>query len=424
MRTVEAEPGLDPAGDGQQATAAARKYMEANPKPQQQSPPDAVEHDPFMDDFQRAVHKGLDEVTESQGADPFKQRTDAPQQQQEEKKEDEPVPEDKKEEAKEGEGGEQQEEKGEDKGEPAKEGEAEPKSATARDWKKLKAATAERMAGKDKEIAELRAQISEAKKAPEATTEVVEQLTKERDELLSRLSKVALSQDPRFQQRHGQAIGAAETQIKAIAGEKGDEIMRLVQLGQSESRTTRLEDAVSELSVMAQGQIGAAIMAYDQAVSNREGELANHRESIAAEAQSIEAARAQEAKVDEAKKQTILNTVLSAAKENYTSFQEIDGDADHNAEVKENEMELAAVVNGQLSSDMVALMHVLATEGKRVMEKVVPEKDAKIKELEETISKLSATGAAPSEGGETQGSTPSEPMDFMSAVLKNLPSGG
>lgn len=302
-----------------------------------------------------------------------------------------------------------------DKKEPEIEADAE--SLTNKNWKRLKELHKGTVTEKEKEIETLKAQVAEATQT--ADPEEVKTIKEERDELLKRLEQVALERSPAFQSKHSKAIGTALATLKDAGGDKGAELEKIAAMGPGAPRKALLRDLVADEDGLTQGEIGAALAAYDSAVRAKDTELEDHRATIGEYSRSMSEKQAKESELTQAKRQVVLTSVLTDAKKNYASFQEIEGDATHNQEVKESEIELAGIINSGLEPDMLGVMYVLANEGKRVIDKVVPAKDAKIKELEATIAKLSGAGASPG-GGTGSGSTSTKEPSFEDVFLQGM----
>lgn len=285
---------------------------------------------------------------------------------------------------------------GANKDEPKDQTEAEPESFGAKHFKRLKEIHKNTLTEKESEIEKLKAQVAEASKV--ATPEEIKAIQEERDELLKRLEQVALERSPAFQAKHSKAINAALSVLKEAGGAKGEELEKIASMAPGAPRKAILRELLNDEDALTQAEIGSALVAYDAAVRAKTSELEEHKAAISEYSKSMSAKEAQEAELTAAKKQIVLKTVLEDAKKSYVAFQEIEGDADHNKSVRESEAELAHIINNGLDTDMLGVMYVVANEGKRVIDKVLPEKEARIKELEATIAKLSGSGASPGSG--------------------------
>lgn len=135
----------------------------------------------------------------------------------------------------------------------------------AEEFKKLKA---ERDA--------LKAEIAAAKSKPAddgSTKAFLEQLQKERDEYSQRLKELDIERHPEFQQKFGKRIESLGNSIKTTVGAKGEALLALLKLPDSEYKAAQVDGIIEELSPSQRTKLGGYIAQYEIAHQERQAEL-------------------------------------------------------------------------------------------------------------------------------------------------------
>lgn len=256
---------------------------------------------------------------------------------------------------------------------------------------------------------------------PDATQGLIKEiegLRSEKEKLIEQIERINYEASPRFQQKYGAEFAAIEASVKDAAGEHADKAMALLGMPPSKPRKEALNKILSELEPADIGQLSNAFARMDFVRSARDAELANHKEILRQEESALIAQRAQQEEITKAKRQFMVAEVLKAA-EKFEAFQPIDGDTEHNVEVENYKREIAEYINGEVDEVYSAFLPVLAAEGQYLKAKKVPALEEKVKELEQTISKL--TGSNPKAKGATKSESTEakRPEGFVDAFLKN-----
>lgn len=305
-------------------------------------------------------------------------------------------------------------------------------SAKAADWKKLKEARAEaekkasdfekKLLEKEKQVLEIENKYKSQDREPEFKKEI-DRIKAERDKLEAQLESVALERSERFQSTFTKGIESAVASAKEAVGDANASLVaELMELPPSKWRKEQLNKIREGLEGLDQGQFDIAIRENDKARAERADALKNAKENYS-KLKGIEAETANRAaELRKAKTQSTINRVLEMARA-YDAFKPIDNDPEHNLLVRQNEERIGKFFNMEMAPDEMAVMPVVAAEGRRLMEKVVPSLQAKIKELEETVKAMQNANPKPS-GGAPGNSTNSKPTSFAEAFQQHWPGQG
>lgn len=301
-------------------------------------------------------------------------------------------------------------------------------SAKAADWKKLKEARAEaekkasefekRLLEKEKALLEVENKFKSQDRTPEFQKQI-DQIKSERDKLEAQLESVALERSERFQSTFTKAIDSAVASAKEAVGDANASLVaELMDLPPSKWRKEQLNKIRENLEGLDQGQFDIAIRENDKARAERADALKNAKENYA-KLKGIEAeTQNRAAELRKAQTQSTINRVLDMARA-YDSFKPIDNDPEHNLTVRQNEERIGKFFNLELPADEMAVMPVVAAEGRRLMEKVVPSLQAKIKELEATVEAMKNSNPKPSGGA--PGNPNTQPKTFAEAFQQHWP---
>lgn len=308
-------------------------------------------------------------------------------------------------------------------------------SAKAADWKKLKDARAAaekerdefktKLLTKENEFLQLQTKLKAEDKTPEFTKEL-ETIKADRDKLLEKLEAIDLERSPRFSERFDKAFASAAERAKNAVGEQlAERVEQLMHLPQSKWRKERLNEIREELTGIDQGQFDIAIAEWDRARQDKDTALADSKNNFTKlkQLQAEEQNRARE--LQKAQLDNTITKALEIAR-GYKAFQPVDGDEEHNATVKSNEAKIGKFFRMELPVEELATIPMVAAEGKRLAEKVIP---AMEKEIAELKAALAATkGASPRiEGGKQHpsvGGAGGAKKGFVETFTENWPGNG
>lgn len=279
--------------------------------------------------------------------------------------------------------------------EPLKGGEPEPKwPRTAKDWDAFKTAERERRVKLEETNKAIQAELDGLKSKlpkPGETDPVMSKLSTERDEAIKRaeqlderLRLVDLANHPQFKNYYDGHINAQVALAKQYVGpEKAKQFEEVLNLPASAYRDAQIEEIVSDLSVVKQGQLGAVIGRIQELQSERDAEIKKGQENF----NRIQAER--EAKVKSAQDATEKLVVDTLA--NFSQTPEMKGI------VSEDDSKLArAITLGGTKDPADVPKIILRGLAYPKALKALAERDEQIKKLEGQITALQA--ATPSAG--------------------------
>lgn len=280
-------------------------------------------------------------------------------------------------------------------------------SAKAADWKKLKEERQQwqtkhgemekKFLETSKELEVIRAKAAATDPSPELKKQI-EAITAEKDKYLSQLETVALERSERFANAFKKTFDSALARAKESAGEHAEKIEHLIQLPPSKWRKERIQEIVETVSDLDRAQIAMSIAEYDKARGEKEEALKNSKENLA----RVQAMEAEVQKRDMEMKETNVSSAISslmATARKHEAFTVKDGDEEHNAMVKANEIALENFLRGKMSGADVAALAIDGLEGRRIRDKVVTSLTKKVEELEAAVKEYQA--ASPGTTGRT-----------------------
>jgi hypothetical protein len=281
-------------------------------------------------------------------------------------------------------------------------------SAKAADWKKLKDARAAaekerddfktKLLSKENEFLQLQTKLKAEDKTPEFTKEL-ESIKAEKDKLLEKLEAIDLEKSPRFAEAYSKAFTSASTRAKdAVGTDKAELVEQLLQMAPSKFRKERLNEIREDLTGIDQGQFDIAVAEWDRAQKDKADALANSKENFT-KMKAMDAERTQrENQLRQVSLQATTSRALEVARA-YKAFQVVEGDEAHNASVKQNEDRVAKFFRMELPTEELFTIPIVAAEGRRLAEKVVPALEKEVAELKAALAQ--ASSATPRvEGGQ------------------------
>lgn len=307
-------------------------------------------------------------------------------------------------------------------------------NANAGNWKKArdlikeletKSKTyADQLKAKDEEIVKFK---SKPQVDPEFQAKH-EALQKERDEYHSIVERNAMADDPRFKARYDIPIERALTNVKTLAGDKGERLTALLSAPDGKWRQEAIEEVTADLSALTVSRIGAAIEKYEELRGERATMLADSKTQMA-QAREVDAkTRAERESKAAAARETNLNYALQKARE-VDAFKAIEGDTAHNEAVAANEAALKKFLTTVGTKDMTLddfiQAPIQAAESKRlkgVVEALTKERD----ELKNAVAEFQGAnpgmrggGAATTPAGETV-KTPFGESRFVADAMSRI----
>lgn len=291
-------------------------------------------------------------------------------------------------------------------------------SAKAADWKKLKderlqaqtkaSEWEKKFLESSKELEVIKAKAAATDPSPELKKQI-EAITAEKEKYLNQLETVALERSERFANAFKKTFDSAVARAKESAGEHAEKIEHLIQLPPSKWRKERIQEIVETVSDLDRAQIAMSIAEYDKARGEKEDALKNSKENLA-RVQAMEAeVQKRDMEMKEANVATAISSLMASARK-HEAFTVKDGDEEHNAMVKANEISLENFLRGKMSGSDVASLAIDGLEGRRVRDKVVTSLTKKVEELEAAVKEYQS--ATPGTSGKSAKSSKAAATDL------------
>lgn len=302
--------------------------------------------------------------------------------------------------------------KGEDpQPEPEPEPEPEPtdtkQSRSSSDFKKIKT---ERDNAK-RELDELKAKLENLENSD--VDNVLESLTKERDDLSQRLQLAAIERHPKFQQEYESKIsGIVERAKKLVGAEQGDRVADLLTMRDSDYRSNALEEVMLELPTAKQAQLGAMLASVEEVRAARENALTNSEETY----QKLMADQASQREAALAETNKTFDTVLGEAG-HLEIFQTRDDDEGWNNEVSERVNLARNIFSGENEPQELARASLWAAAGPAYRELLASQIELNRRLRQQLKEQSGATPAVASGTGNKGASEPKSFIDTMDELM-------
>lgn len=276
----------------------------------------------------------------------------------------------------------------------------------AAQWEQMKETHAKVVGETKAELERTRAELAAAKANGSPDTEA---LKKEVAELREILKDVAIERSPEFKRKYSARESAAVEAAKNAAGDKSNQMEKLLKLPSSQWRDEQIKTLLEDSSEYAKTRVAAALMVLEQIDVERGVEIAERRSSF--EHKQVEFGKQQQAQQEQTAKQ--MKAAFESTLKQWTDpksgspfYTEREGDKDHNAGVQES-LELAkSIFEGNISVEEKAAAALWAAKGERLLKGWQAERAARIK-AEKALDKIRGvqpgegrTGAAQAEDGE------------------------
>lgn len=252
----------------------------------------------------------------------------------------------------------------------------------------------------------------------EAAKVELAKLKEERDSLSESLKVADVTRHPDFQREFVAPIKAAESRLLQYVPDnlKGT-VKFLAEQPPSAQRLAALEQAVSELSPIAQAAVVNAVESYSNLIERRDAAVSQAKTY----AEQLEQRRNQDAQ-RRASEQTEfvrrhIQDALTAAAEEIPLFKERDGDEAWNGQVASRRAAVESLLTKETDPSKLAEAAVYAEIG-RASVALLPAAEKKIAELTKQLEELKASRPmAPKQGALSQ---PDKPKSFMEAMKRAM----
>ncbi len=228
--------------------------------------------------------------------------------------------------------------------------------------KHFKALKAERDTAKS-ELDQLKAKLSELEDSD--VDNVLDAVTKERDDLSQRLKLASIERHPEFQKKYADRISSILDQAKkAVPEEYKDRIGDLLMMEDSEYRTQSLEEVFVELPTSQQAKMGALMARVDEVKSDKATALENASDTY----QALMAGQAQQQESHLADSNKLFDEVSSQAAEVLEIFQTREGESEWNKEVSDRIANARGIFTGDNDPRELASASMWAAAGPKYRE--------------------------------------------------------
>ena len=299
------------------------------------------------------------------------------------------------------------------KDEPAKADTAKDESHGIKQLREQYERTKQEFSAAKEELAKLKGQLN-----PEeykVAKEELERLKSERQELLDAIKASDVTKHPDFKREVEAPLKAAESRLLQYVPDnlKGT-IKWLAEQPASAQRLNALEQAVSELSPIAQSAIVNAVESYTDLVARRDAVIANSKQF----AEQLEQRRNADVQRRQQEERSVIDRhiadALQAASEEIPLFRDKDGDDAWNAEVRGRRESVKKLLTTETDPSRLAEAAVFAEYGRKAIS-LLPKAQAEIERLSKELDSLkSARPMAPKQGTATQGTD--KPKNFAEAM--------
>ena len=297
-----------------------------------------------------------------------------------------------------------------------KQAQQQPESAGIKQLREQYEKTKQELAAAKGELTKLQGQLS-----PEefkVAKEELERLKAESKELRDTLKAVDFTRSPEFKAEIEAPLKAAEARLfQYVPDNLKGTIKYLAEQPASPQKLAALEQAVSELSPIAQAAIANAVEHYSGLVDKRNAALENaqHYAGELEKRRQDEATRRQrdaQAAIDRH-----IQDALAAAAEEIPLFRDRDGDDEWNAKVRNRRESVRKLLTAETDPSRLAEAAVFAEYGRQAIA-LLPKAEAEIQRLTAELDKLKAARPGiPTVAGKVGDTKPKSFAEAMKAAL-------
>lgn len=297
-----------------------------------------------------------------------------------------------------------------------KQAQQQPESAGIKQLREQYEKTKQELAAAKGELIKLQGQLS-----PEefkVAKEELERLKAESQELRDTLKAVDFTRSPEFKAEIEAPLKAAETRLfQYVPDNLKGTIKYLAEQPASPQKLAALEQAVSELSPIAQAAIVNAVEHYSGLVDKRNAALQNAQHyagELEKRRQAESSKRQQEA---QAAIERHIQDALAAASEEIPLFRDKDGDDDWNSKLRNRRESVRKLLTAETDPARLAEAAVFAEYGRHAIS-VLPRAEAEIQRLTAELDKLKASRPGiPTGAGKGADAKPKSFVEAMKAAL-------
>lgn len=273
-------------------------------------------------------------------------------------------------------------------------------------WNRLVTIKNKEIHDRQSKLEKMEAELKALKERKATESPELDQLKKQAEEMQSELERVALERSPKFRNYFDGGIEKQLKKAKAVAGEHGEEVAKLLMQPRSKERNDRLKEIQEDLGIEG-GIIGNALAEITSLKIEREEQLAKHKENLALLRQNEEQSSSKTMQQRRLKADAVVNQVKTLPEFTATT------DPEHQKFVVESLDFIAKANLGEIGEEDASLLPAMAMKGSYLQKFEIPKLKKEIETLKARLTSMQAASPKASTGtGEAKpaGSGPLDPF--------------
>lgn len=266
------------------------------------------------------------------------------------------------------------------------------------DWSRFRALKNAEIEKRDKELAVLRAETEKLKAAKAIDPVEYESTRKSKEELEATVERLRLEESPKFKAYYDGGIEKQFKLIKAVGGQHGEELVKLVAGGRSKERNERLREIQEELGP--EGHIIGNALGEIARLQHEKGEQLSNWKENSKRLREVETQEAETARTRSNEQRRVVADRLVARARELPEFKADPADKDHLAFADGAVAFIRNATEGKLAEEDAALLPVAAMSAQYLKTIKLPRLEAELAGLKTRIAEL--TGSKPQINGQQQ----------------------
>ena len=287
----------------------------------------------------------------------------------------------------------------------------------AESWNQFKTKANREIQIREQKLAEIQKELETVKKSAPAKVDVAQapeyaELKKRHDELSERIKMVSIEKHPDFIKYFGDKTKQAVDMAKMVVGEElSPQLEAALKIQDPRVRKEQLENIAEELTGFQQTELSAALVELRKVEFERQSEIDKSSKSY----ETLEAKNRTEREQSLAQQKA---SAMAIAK-TLGAFTPIEGNEEHNSQIKQNEDFVNAFFDGSLDMSKFAAIPALAAEAIHLKQSRVPFLEAELKKRDEIIAGYQGAKPKVTPTSLTESESPSEGGGFLKKFQEN-----